>query len=83
MTDRSIHSLKKRALQRTKTLRHDSEGRPITPNIFRRTWSKLSIPFTRHYWEEAFEKTDEETLVDGRLLSYAYLEAGVIEFLAR
>ncbi|KZV90337.1 aminophospholipid-transporting P-type ATPase [Exidia glandulosa HHB12029] len=82
VTDRSIHSLKKRALQRTKTLRHDSEGRPIMPSIFRRAWSKLSIPFTRHYWEEAFEKTDEETLVDGRLLSYAYLEAGVIEFLA-
>ena len=29
-----------------------------------------------------FEKSDNETLVDGKLLSYAYLEAGVVEFAA-
>ena len=27
------------------------------------------------------EQTDDETLVDGKLLSYAYLEAGVIEMI--
>lgn len=27
------------------------------------------------------ERTDDESLVDGKLLSYSYLEAGVIEML--
>lgn len=34
------------------------------------------------FWEDVFEKSDDETLVDGKLLSYAYLEAGMIEFAA-
>lgn len=42
---------------------------------------KLQAPFTRSFWEDAFESSDNETLVDAKLLSYAYLEAGVIEML--
>jgi len=44
--------------------------------------SKLKIPFTRAFWEDRFEVTDDEALVDGKLLSYAYLEAGLIETLS-
>jgi sodium/potassium-transporting ATPase subunit alpha len=43
--------------------------------------TKLRKPFTRAYWTDAMESADGETLVDGKLLSYAYLEAGVIEML--
>ena len=36
-------------------------------------------PFTKLYWQDKLEKSDDETLVDNKLLSYAYLEAGMIE----
>lgn len=45
-------------------------------------FSKMKAPFTRSFWEEFLEPTDNETLVDAKLLSYAYLEAGLIETLA-
>jgi hypothetical protein len=31
------------------------------------------------FWEDRFEASDDETLVDRKVLSYAYLEVGVIE----
>lgn len=36
--------------------------------------------FSAEYWKSAFEKPEGEVLVDGNLLSWAYLEVGVIEF---
>ncbi|KAI8613284.1 E1-E2 ATPase-domain-containing protein [Chytriomyces sp. MP71] len=33
---------------------------------------------TRRFWAEKFEKTEDETLIDGDVLSYSYLEAGSI-----
>jgi sodium/potassium-transporting ATPase subunit alpha len=44
-------------------------------------FTKLKAPFTKAFWEDVFEGSDNETLVDGKLLSYAYLEAGIIEML--
>ena len=81
VNDRSISSLKRRALQRTKTLRRDPETHEIIrPSKFSEIMTSVKAPFTRQYWEDAFEGSDDETLVDGKLLSYAYLEAGMIEF---
>ena len=81
MNDRSIMSLKKRALRRTKTLLRDPETQEvIRPSKFSEFMAKVKAPFTRQFWEDALERTDDETLVDGKLLSYAYLEAGLIEF---
>jgi sodium/potassium-transporting ATPase subunit alpha len=40
---------------------------------------KLKSPFTRQFWQDRFEASDDETLVDGRVLCYSYLEVGVIE----
>lgn len=75
-------SLKKKALRRTKTLRRDPETQEVLPpSKLSVLASKLQKPFTRAYWEDAMESTDGETLVDAKLLSYAYLEAGVIEML--
>ena len=80
VNDNSILSLKKRALRRTKTLRRDPETQEIVPpSKFSVMKSKIQAPFTRVFWEDALEQTDGETLVDSKLLSYAYLEAGVIE----
>ncbi|KAJ3072252.1 hypothetical protein HDU98_003948 [Podochytrium sp. JEL0797] len=35
--------------------------------------------FTKRYWTEMFEKTEDDILIDGDVLSYAYLEAGTLE----
>ncbi|RPD59319.1 aminophospholipid-transporting P-type ATPase [Lentinus tigrinus ALCF2SS1-7] len=81
VNDRSIMSLKRRALRRTKTLLRDPETQEvIQPSKFSQFMTKLNAPFTRQFWEDALERSEDETLVDGKLLSYAYLEAGMIEF---
>ena len=86
MNEYSIQVLKKRALRRSRTLiaasTADAENRG--PKLIRRSrlaifFSKLRAPFNRVFWEDLMERTDNETLVDWKLLSYAYLEAGVIE----
>ncbi|VDC02481.1 unnamed protein product [Peniophora sp. CBMAI 1063] len=80
VNDRSITSLKRRALRRSKTLARDAEtNEVIQPSRFSLWAEKLKAPFTKTYWQDKLEKTDNETLVDNRLLSYAYLEAGMIE----
>lgn len=81
VSDRSITSLKKRALRRTKTLRRDPETHEvIRPSKLSQMMTSVKELFTRQFWEDALERTDDETLVDAKLLSYAYLEAGMIEF---
>jgi len=82
VNDRSIMSLKRRALRRTKTLRRDTETQdPISPSRISLWSQKVKAPFSRDFWEDAMERTEAESLVDGKLLSYSYLEAGVIEML--
>ncbi|KZT61582.1 aminophospholipid-transporting P-type ATPase [Calocera cornea HHB12733] len=82
VTQNSILNRKKRALRRTKTLHYDHEsGDPIPPSWGRKMLTYLQAPFTKNFWLDRFEKSDDEILVDGKLLSYAYLEVGVIEML--
>ncbi|KAJ7915024.1 aminophospholipid-transporting P-type ATPase [Mycena leptocephala] len=82
VNERSILSIKRKALRRTKTLqRHPETQELIHPSKLSLLATKLRKPFTRAYWTDAMESADGETLVDGKLLSYAYLEAGVIEML--
>lgn len=76
-------SLKKRALRRTRTFRQDTETQTfMRPSRISQLVTKLKSPFTRVFWEDLLETNDDETLVDSKLLSYAYLEAGMIEFAA-
>ena len=82
VNERSIMSLKRRALRRSKTLVRDVETQENTrPSRLSALSQKMKAPFTAVFWEDKLEQTDDETLVDGKLLSYAYLEAGVIEML--
>lgn len=83
VNNRSINLLKKRALRRSKTLHgHDGEAQTYrAPSKFSQYMEKIRAPFTRVFWQDLMEPTEDETLVDGKVLSYAYLEAGVIEFL--
>lgn len=67
-------------MRRTKTLRRDPETNEIIrPSRFAQYMMRVKAPFTRHFWEDALERSEDETLVDSKLLSYAYLEAGMIE----
>ncbi|KAI0255351.1 aminophospholipid-transporting P-type ATPase [Lactifluus subvellereus] len=80
VNERSIMSRKRRALRRSKTLGQDTESQTDTqPSRLALLVRKLKSPFTRQFWEDRFETTEDETLVDGKVLSYAYLEVGVIE----
>jgi sodium/potassium-transporting ATPase subunit alpha len=80
VNERSIINRKRRALRRSITLGNDSEAQSAPrPNRLAVLARKLKAPFTRQFWEDRFEPSDDETLVDGRVLSYAYLEVGVIE----
>ncbi|RXW15573.1 hypothetical protein EST38_g10279 [Candolleomyces aberdarensis] len=80
VTERSIHSRKRKGLRRLRTLAHDPEtGEVIQPSRISRAFTTLRKPFTRVFWEDLLEPTDDETLVDAKLLSYAYLEVGMIE----
>ncbi|KAI0692233.1 aminophospholipid-transporting P-type ATPase [Cytidiella melzeri] len=82
VNQRTITNRKKKALRRTKTLLRDPETNEVVqPSRVYRWKTSLSAPFTREFWEDRFQQADGETLVDGKLLSYAYLEAGVIEML--
>jgi sodium/potassium-transporting ATPase subunit alpha len=80
VNERSIMNRKRRSLRRTMTLAHDSESQSNTgPSRLTVLLRKLKSPFTRQFWEDRFEASDDETLVDSKVLSYAYLEVGVIE----
>jgi len=83
VSEKSVLTLKTKALRRTKTLRRDPETNEVVrPSRVSSTLAKFKAPFTRAFWEDMFEKNDNETLIDMKVLSYSYLEAGLIEFAA-
>lgn len=82
VTASSIKSLKTKALRRTKTQVIDPEtSLPKKPTFISRTVASVKEVFTREYWADKFDKSEGEVLVDFDVLSYAYLEVGVIEMI--
>ncbi|KAF9453646.1 aminophospholipid-transporting P-type ATPase [Macrolepiota fuliginosa MF-IS2] len=81
VNNRSILSLKRRALRRSKTIGRDTESQNerAVASKFRQIFEHFKSPFTKVFWEDLFEDTDDEKLVDRGLLSYSYIEAGLIE----
>ena len=77
-------ALKKRALQRhLKISRRLSTGhQSILQSRLHTLGRQLRGLFSREFWADMWEDTGKESLVDRKLLSYAYLEAGVIEAIA-
>lgn len=84
VTEKSIMALKKRALRRNlKVARRKSMGpQSILQRRLYAIGSKLRTLFSRDFWTDMWEDTGKEILVDRKLLSYSYLEAGAIEALA-
>ncbi|EFP77177.2 hypothetical protein PGT21_010835 [Puccinia graminis f. sp. tritici] len=84
VTDRSIMQLKKKALRRTRTNHMDVEAGNEKPqsrigHALRNAVDNVKKPFSKWWWDDLLEKSDGEALVDGSLLSYSYLQAGMIE----
>ncbi|RIA83725.1 hypothetical protein C1645_833339 [Glomus cerebriforme] len=79
VTDNSIERVRRIALNRTPTIIDPETGQPVTPSKFSLFWHSLKKPFAKSWWSELFESTDEELLVDGNVLSWSYIEIGVIE----
>jgi sodium/potassium-transporting ATPase subunit alpha len=85
VTPETIDIFRRRALRR-KGSRYDEEsGEIVSPESMTKMQKlahNLTQLFTREYWVDKFENTGGEVLVDGPLLSWAYLEIGVIEAIA-
>ncbi|KAG5460403.1 MAG: hypothetical protein BJ554DRAFT_7554 [Olpidium bornovanus] len=60
----------------------EESGEEASPGVLTVIKEKLATPFRGSYWKEKLEKTDDEVLVDGNVLSYAYFEMGIIETLS-
>lgn len=76
----SIDRHRRSLYRRQRYIKYDSEnGEEIRPPLLRRIYNTLHELFSAGYWKEKFEKTDSEVLVDLPLLSWAYLEIGIIE----
>jgi sodium/potassium-transporting ATPase subunit alpha len=86
VTPTSILARQRKALARSKTIHaattHTADGARLPPSKLALMLEHAKAPFTREWWADRFEKSDGENLVDRKVLSYAYLEAGMIEFLA-
>ena len=69
VNERTIRSIKTKALRRTKTQAYDPETRePLKPSFISRVVASFSAPFTRQYWADKFEPVEGEVLVDANLL---------------
>jgi sodium/potassium-transporting ATPase subunit alpha len=82
VTPETCNIFRARALRRTRS-RFDEEAGVVVA-LEDQTWLqqyyyKVRQYFTKEYWSDKFENTGAEVLVDGPLLSWAYLEIGVIE----
>lgn len=71
-----------RALRRTQSRFDEEAGVVIAPENLTK-WQKLRYKirsvFSKEYWVDRFENTGAEVLVDGNVLSWAYLEIGMLE----
>jgi sodium/potassium-transporting ATPase subunit alpha len=82
VTPETCNIFRARALRQNRS-RFDEEAGLIVPledqsKIQQWIWGIRQL-FTKSYWADKFENTGAEVLVDGPVLSWAYLEIGVIE----
>jgi sodium/potassium-transporting ATPase subunit alpha len=75
----SIDKHRRSLIRKERYAKYDSEGEEIKPGFFRKVFIKLHEFTTVAYWEELMENTQDEILVDLPLLSWSYLEVGILE----
>lgn len=82
VTPETTNVFRRRALRKTQSHFDQEAGIVVFPenrSRIRKHLYTLKQWFTREYWSDKFENTGAEVLVDGPLLSWAYLEIGLIE----
>lgn len=82
VTPETSNIFRRRALRRTRSHFDEEAGVVISPENqtkWQKYLHKMRQFFTKEYWVDKFENTGAEVLVDGPLLSWAYLEIGLIE----
>ncbi|KAF9921161.1 hypothetical protein FBU30_008863 [Linnemannia zychae] len=79
VTPASIERRRRMATRALPAVIDPESGNEIKPSFIVRFKHDFKALFTRLYWREKFEHTDDEVLVDANLLSWAYLEIGIIE----
>ncbi|KAJ2157889.1 hypothetical protein GGF46_004175 [Coemansia sp. RSA 552] len=82
VTARSIAQLRARKARHPPPPIDPQTGRPRELGRMARLGQTLRAPFTRVWWQDLLERKEGEVLVDGELLRWAYLEAGVISAIA-
>ncbi|KAJ1948639.1 hypothetical protein EC988_005092 [Linderina pennispora] len=78
VTMRSIQQLRARKARQPAAQIDPATGEPTKPTRLQKLGQSARKPFTKMFWKNMFEKEEGEILVDGDLLSWAYLEAGMI-----
>ncbi|KAH0558645.1 hypothetical protein GP486_004705 [Trichoglossum hirsutum] len=82
VTPETSNIFRRRALRRTRSRFDEEAGVVISPESLTKMQKFLHNGrqlFTKEYWRDKMENTGAEVLVDGPLLSWAYLEIGMIE----
>ncbi|CAB4389242.1 unnamed protein product [Rhizophagus irregularis] len=79
VTPKSVERLRLNALNRTPSITDLETGQPVTPSKISLFLRSLKKPFTARWWIKLLKSTEGEVLVDGTILSWAYLEVGIIE----
>lgn len=82
VTPETTNVFRRRALRRTRSHFDEEAGVIVSPEKqtkLQNLLHRFRQLFTKEYWVDKFEDTGAEVLVDGPLLSWAYLEIGVIE----
>lgn len=75
----SIERFRRRQARLKKYEVYDENGQVVQPSFIRKIRNSIHAVFTKAYWDEKLEKSDDEVLVDLPLLSWSYLEFGMIE----
>jgi sodium/potassium-transporting ATPase subunit alpha len=82
VTPETCQMFRRRALRNTRSHYDEEAGVVILPENetrYQRYSHYARQFFTKEYWVDKFENTGGEVLVDGPLLSFAYLEIGLIQ----
>lgn len=82
VTRETTNIFRRRALRNTQSHFDEEAGVIVSPENqtkIQKYMYSLKRFFSREYWSDKFENTGAEVLVDGPLLSWAYLEIGIIE----
>ncbi|KAJ1969314.1 hypothetical protein IWQ62_000704 [Dispira parvispora] len=82
ITEESIRQYRERMARLPAPMIDPETGEEIQPSRLRRVLRVLGTPLTRLFWLDLLEKKNGEVLVDGGLLSWAYLEFGTLEALS-